>query len=133
MLFDVRSAYYSVLRDLLTSTQPQGEDIDYAWARARLLFHNVELQARFVSEFRKGNMLEALGASPATVAFFQAHLRCTWYVTRPDTHTAFRAESGTAPGSPVADVLFALLFRGFLEHLQQELRNTGICAHALAG
>ena len=40
----------------------------------------------------------------------------------------YQANSGTAPGSPVADVLFCRLFNRFLDNLQQLLEAQGIVA-----
>ena len=130
VFFDVRAAYYSVVRDFLTSTSAQRADDHFVQHRAQRLFADASLQQHFVEAFRRGNLLTELGADPATVAFFQSHLRCTWFVTRHDTDYAFKAESGTAPGSPVADVLFGLLFSGFLKDLQDSLCSLGVNATA---
>ena len=99
VFFDVKSAYYSVIRHLLISTRLQRQDPDFARLRANDLFADPVLREHFVYEFQRGNLLAALGADEATVAYFQAHLRCTWYVTRRDATQVYQANSGTAPGS----------------------------------
>ena len=128
IFFNVKSAYYSVIRHLLTSTRVQRQDPAYACACAAEFFTDPVLRENFVQEFRQGNLLAALGADEATVAYFQAHLRCTWYVTHCEATQVYQANSGTAPGSPVADVLFGLLFSRFLDGLQQLLEAQGIVA-----
>ena len=127
VFLDVRSAYYSIIRDLVTSTASQRCDADMVRRRAAELFSYEELRDRFIDLFTQGNLLESCGASPATTAFFQAHLRCTWYAVRRDATTAFQSSSRTAPGS---HMLFGLLFSQFLDCLQQRLRSLGLNAVA---
>ena len=126
---DVKSAYYSVIRDVLSATPEQRANVHFAEARARFLFQDPDLQRQFVEKFAVDDPLVAFGASPATIRYVQAHLGQTWYVTRRDAPQAYLTTTGTAPGSPVADILFSLVFRNFLVGVQTHLAQQGLTAH----
>ena len=121
VFFDVKSAYYSVIRDCVVSSHANRRDTAYVQSRAQALFADAGQRQRFVTALQGGNLLEMFGADPATVAYFQAHLQR-------DTDKAFQATSGTAPGSPVADVLFGLIFSQFLHTLHGALVAQGLQA-----
>ena len=123
---DVRSAYYSVVRDIISATPAQRQDVEWAAKRAAFLFKDTSLQEQFIQRLQAGNPLAAFGASHATLRYVQAQLGSTWFVSRPDASEAFSTGSGTAPGAPIADTLFALVFRDFLIGVQQFLVDSSI-------
>ena len=112
---DVRSAYYSVVRDIISATPAQRRDTVWASQRAAFLFKDPLLREQFTQRLRAGNPLAEFGASYATMRYVQAQLGATWFVSRPDASQAFSTGSGTAPGAPIADTLFALGFSGVFD------------------
>ena len=123
---DVRTAYYSVLRDLLSATSSQRADPEGAEARAAFLFREPHVRADFVRRLREQNPLLDFGASPETLRYVQSQIGETWFVSRTDASTVFKTGTGTAPGAPIADTLFALVFRDFLISVQEFLDQEGI-------
>ena len=121
VFIDVRTAYYSVVRDIICASPPQRSDAAWAAKRAAFLFKDPSLQQSFMQRLRRGNPLAEFGASAATLQYVQAQLGSTWFVTRPDSETFYTTGTGTAPGAPVADTLFALVFRDFLIGMQDFL------------
>ena len=125
---DVRTAYYSVLRDLLSASDAERCDDAWVQARANFLFKDPRLQSEFIDKLRTYNPLREFGASAATLRYVQAQLGQTWFAARPDSNTVFQTGTGTAPGSPIADTLFATVFRDFLMSVQDFLDLKGLSA-----
>ncbi|CAE7614655.1 unnamed protein product [Symbiodinium microadriaticum] len=128
VFIDAASAYYAITRDGIALTAAQRADDDFLLRRAKLLFTDPTLQAHFVACVKRGEVAEALAAKPATRILLQKHLAKTWYVGRQDASSAFVAESGTAPGAPLADAMFSLVFAGLLRETRDFLLRRGIQA-----
>ena len=123
---DVRTAYYSVVRDIICATPGQRYDPEWASNRAAFLFKDPTQQRQFVQRLQSGNPLAEFGASQATLSYVQAQLGSTWFVARPDADEVFATGTGTAPGAPIADTLFALVFRDFLLSVQDFLASLSV-------
>ena len=126
LFIDSRAAYYSVVRDLLVppaGTQPNTDDL---WRRARLLFDQESAQRRFVEGMRQGGLLAQASASPTLHGYVAAQTSGTWYTTDADSEALWCTESGTAPGSPIADALFAVIYASFLLEMQGALEDKGL-------
>ena len=130
---DVKTAYYSVVRDILSATEAQRADEAWISSRACFLFRDPILRSDFSRRVKAGNPLVDFGASPATLRYVQSQVGHTWFASREDAEQVFRTGTGTAPGAPIADTLFALVFRDFLLSVQQFLteKNLGICLRIL--
>ena len=109
VFIDAASAYYAIARDAIALTDPQRNDVAFLRQRAALLFNDPTLRDHFVTSMQKGDVAQALAATPATRILLQKHLCSTWYVTRTDASHAYFAASGTAPGAPLADAMFSLV------------------------
>ena len=125
---DVKTAYYAVVRDVLAATPELRQDAQFAASRAAFLFRDHALREQFMASLAHGDPLTDFGASAATIRFVQSHLGHTWYTARKDAASVYLTATGTAPGSPVADVLFAIVFRDFLLGVQEHLQLRGIHA-----
>ncbi|CAE7237926.1 unnamed protein product [Symbiodinium microadriaticum] len=128
VFIDAASAYYAITRDGIALTAAQRADEDFLLKRARLLFTDPALQANFVACIKRGEVAEALAAKPATRILLQKHLARTWYVGRQDASCAYVASSGTAPGAPLADAMFSLVFAGLLRETRDFILSRGIQA-----
>ena len=127
---DCKAAYYSVAREVLSAPPDLIHDDKWAYARAAVFFPDPLLQEGFVQALRSHPTAEALQARPALACFLRKQLDSTWFVGRDDSQCAMRAESGTAPGSPIADLLFGLVFQRFLHDINHCLQSQGYQAFA---
>ncbi|CAE7864363.1 unnamed protein product [Symbiodinium sp. KB8] len=128
VFIDAASAYYAIARDAIALTDSQRNDAAFLGQRAALLFTDPILQEHFVKSMQKGDVAQALAATPATRILLQKHLCSTWYVTRSDASHAYFAASGTAPGAPLADAMFSLVFAGLLRETRDFLKSRGFHA-----
>ena len=111
---DCKAAYYSVAREVLTATPEQISDDSWARSRATLFFDEASQQDAFIQALRAHNAPGELQHFPELAAILRGQLANTWFTGRTDSAVAMRAESGTVPGSPVADLLFGVVFQKFL-------------------
>ena len=111
---DCKAAYYSVAREVLTATPEQIADDSWTRSRASLFFDEASQQAAFIQALRAHNAPGELQSFPELAAILRGQLANTWFTGRTDSAVAMRAESGTVPGSPVADLLFGVVFQKFL-------------------
>ena len=125
---DSASAYYSIVRDFITIDPAACPPDSVLWDRAAALYENESDQAAFVQHMKQGNLLDALQASPTLRRYVAGHLRHGWFVTDEGLPTVCRSETGTAPGSPIADTLFGLIYARFLTSMDAQLKEKGIMA-----
>ena len=128
IFIDSASAYYSITKDFLALSWEQKQNEELLRARARVLFDTVELQEDFIQVLRESADDVSAALSPALQTFLQKQLDRTWYMCRVDSAEAYVANSGTAPGSPLADVMFSLIFGKLLSRIAQFLQESGLQA-----
>ena len=129
LFVDCASAYYSVIRDFYYAGPCKRWSQAEQQERAGLFFADPAAQTRFVEDVSCGRWLEAMQLLREVHRLLAAQLCTTWYADgRPGT-TLYQTQSGTAPGSPVADALFAALFSRFLKGIEGFLRAAGISPH----
>ncbi|CAE7834192.1 ggact.2, partial [Symbiodinium necroappetens] len=128
IFIDSAAAYYSIAKDFLALTWEQKQDEELLRARARAIFDDRGLQDDFISILRGSadDVSEAL--PPALQTFLQKQLDQTWYISRVDAAEAYVAKSGTAPGAPLADVMFSLIFGRLLSRMAGFLAESGLQA-----
>ena len=114
IFLDCRAAYYSVAREVLQATPAQLQDEEWLQQRASIFFDDAHARRQFIEALQTHTAPGALDASPELAAVLRGQLHQTWFVTRAEAGYARSAESGTVPGSPVADLMFALVFQRFL-------------------
>ena len=125
---DATSAYYSITRDFLSLTPEQRRDASFLQNRASLLFTDAGLQQQFIQMAQRDEAAQAFCESPELRIYVQKQLEQTWYVSRHDADSAYFANSGTAPGAPLADLLFSLVFGGVLRRTRDFLLRRGFQA-----
>eukprot|EP00439_Symbiodinium_sp_Y106_P076621 s57_g15.t2 len=123
---DSKSAYYSVVRDALIASRREESD-GTLWARASALFPLQADRATFVRSIKQGDLLAAFQLPLYLVQYLEAQLGTTWYAMSAPASTTFVAGSGTAPGSPVADLFFGFLYSRFLIQIEEALLGEGHC------
>ena len=124
LFVDCAAAYYSVVRDFYMAGPYHHWNDEALQQRAELFFADAQSRAAFLQDMRDG-----LWLPPALHRIVMAQFHRTWYVDgRPGT-TLYLTQTGTAPGSPVADALFAFLFSRFLHGMEDFLRTSFVSPH----
>ncbi|CAE7848430.1 unnamed protein product [Symbiodinium sp. KB8] len=121
--FDVRAAYYRVLRQILVKTG------DQEWALRKLL-HELGVPPQALQELAQ--KMDSIGIlADAGVPEHLCHLLAdamqgTWF--RIDCGTALTlTRRGVRPGDCLADVLFSFTFSAYLASTGEALRGAGVC------
>ena len=128
VFIDCAAAYYSVAREVLVATPEQCQDPGWAFERAAVFFDDEEDRKAFVEALQAHNLPDLLRERPELATLLRSQLADTWFSGRAEAHAAMRAESGTMPGSPVADLLFGLVFQRFLWKINGRLEKLGCSA-----
>ncbi|CAE7638887.1 CFDP2 [Symbiodinium sp. CCMP2592] len=122
VFFDVRAAYYQVVRETLTSDAPDDSIL-------QSLFCKLGVPPDALAELRDHlaslNHLIDSNGSLHLEAFTRELFKGTWF--RLDQHVDLVATSaGVRPGDPLADVFFALSFSAYLRSVQAFLRQQSL-------
>ena len=131
LFMDCRSAYCSVVCDFLCLPSGLSDRSAFLHARADILFQHSEVRQQFVQFLSESDILSRFGAPARLRRFVAATFQDTWFVTDRTGDTAWLTKSGTAPGSPIADILFGLVFASFLRDLELSLARDGCCVQLL--
>ena len=118
LFLDCKSAYHSVVRDLLTLPAGCLADPQSLYSRACQLFQSEAARQRFVDDMLQGLRAQTSGA---------------WFTTDATGCTLWATQSGTAPGSPIADALFAIVYASFLTDVQSRLHAQGCTSVEVCG
>ncbi|OLQ11339.1 hypothetical protein AK812_SmicGene4821 [Symbiodinium microadriaticum] len=129
LFVDCAAAYYSIVRDFYFSGPHHTWSDEELVLRSQLFFEHKEDQEAFVAEMKNGQWLTALMLPPELHRIIAAQLQDTWYIDGNPGTTLYSTNSGTSPGSPVADALFAFLFSRFLRGIEAFLQARGVSPH----
>ncbi|CAE7432948.1 unnamed protein product [Symbiodinium sp. CCMP2456] len=122
IFYDLRAAFYRVVREMLFQTDLSDQSI--CALVHRLGLPHTALQ-EIASQLQAIAVLPSCGASPHLTALVQDMLHATWFkVDVSDTITL--TCKGTRPGDPAADVLFSLVFAAFVRTLEPILQAHGL-------
>ena len=104
-------------------TLPAGclADPQSLYSRACQLFQSEAARQRFVKR------------TPASAALCGHRLHGAWFTTDATGCTLWATQSGTAPGSPIADALFAIVYASFLTDVQSRLHAQGCTSVEVCG
>ena len=122
LFFDIRAAYYQLLRQLAT-------DIHEDDAELLRLFHRMNVPAEALQELREHlqamSAVAAAGASPHLAAIAADLFRGSWF--RLEGHTAIAlTRRGTRPGDPTADVIYAFCLAALHRCMDTALDAAGL-------
>ena len=122
VFYDVRAAYYQVLRECLTGADLDDRVLLQLFSKLGVPSHAFsELQAQLS---RLATLADS-GCTPHTVALLEEVFVGTWF--RMDQHVPLVATSaGVRPGDPLADVLFAVSFSAYAKAVQEALSAAGL-------
>ncbi|OLQ10081.1 hypothetical protein AK812_SmicGene6223 [Symbiodinium microadriaticum] len=133
LFIDSRAAYYSLVRDTLIASCTMQTD-EQLRQRARALFPFRDDQDGYVQHMKQGGLIQALQLPEPLVRYLESQLGTTWFAMEAPAHTPYVSGSGTAPGSPIADLLFSFVYARFLRHAEELLLAEGhyvaLCAES---
>eukprot|EP00435_Cladocopium_sp_Y103_P017780 s237_g4.t1 len=105
LFIDIRAAFYSIAKPLLAGVTT---DI----GKIRHIFDVMKLPAdvwdSFLCNVQDANLVQQATQSPLLAANVASNLDQTWFVV-PDGSSTYAPLTGSRPGDPMADVLFALV------------------------
>ena len=118
---DIRAAFYSVAKQLLTGCFDHAE-IDHV---AELLaIPETAREALAANICNTQAVLKSTG-SKTVAGVVSAMLQDTWFVI-PSGRTVLKPATGSRPGDPVADILFGMIMGHMLQTIGERLDNLGI-------
>ena len=118
---DLRSAFYSVVREFLLSKPPA--DLDLLGLCTALGLTDEQVMA-LVSLLDPGGDNMSQAVPQHLKAYLADLLACTWFQVRGADHP-IQTHKGTRPGDPLADLLFSMCIAGPLQLLAREMRDAG--------
>ncbi|CAE7516044.1 Large2 [Symbiodinium sp. KB8] len=124
LFIDSRAAYYSLVRDSLVRSQTLQTE-DQLYQRARALFPFRDDQDHYVRHMQAGGLIPALQLPEPLVRYLESQLGTTWFSMEAPSQAPYVSGSGTAPGSPIADLLFSFVYARFLQHVEEILLAEG--------
>ncbi|CAE7301905.1 CACNA1H [Symbiodinium sp. CCMP2592] len=127
---DCRAAYYSIAREVLHASPQELQSDAWVRDRAKIFFTDQGQQDAFIAALRDHAVPDLLRQQPVLATLLRKQLDGTWFSGRIDSPDVMQAESGTVPGSPIADLLFGLAFQHFLHSIEDTLAEQGCQAFA---
>ncbi|CAE7446716.1 unnamed protein product, partial [Symbiodinium sp. CCMP2456] len=124
VFIDSRAAYYSIIRDSLVASRVELTTAELR-CRAQALFPFSDDQESYVRHMQAGGIVRALQLPEPLVRYLESQLGTTWFSMANPINAAYVADSGTAPGSPIADVLFSFVYARFLTQAEDLLIQEG--------
>ena len=124
LFIDSKAAYYSLVRDSLVMSQTLQTE-DQLRQRAKALFPFRDDQDHYVRHMRSGGLIQALQLPDPLIRYLESQLGTTWFCMEAPSSAPYISGSGTAPGSPIADLLFSFVYARFLQHVEEILLAEG--------
>ena len=125
LFVDCRTAFYSTARQALTGNET-GQTSAFIDTLAGELFSEPEDRLRFVAQTVGPGLLCQHNVPPAVRRVISAMLDNTWFSIAGDSSAhVFQTRTGTAPGSPVADLEFQIIFAGAMAQMEQRVQEVG--------
>ena len=127
IFLDGKSAYYSTIRDFLFDhelTDPASlEEV------IRLLVPAEDLHEAAVAALLGPCLLQMAGVADGLADYLQASLRGTWFTMDVHASVVQHTLTGTAPGTPLADLLYQFVQTRLMRGVTADLRECGLQAH----
>lgn len=120
---DIKSAYYSVIKEFFATTR--GDEHEALAS----LFHRLGLPRLALDDFIKTvsstNLLEDAAVPEVLGQIIQSTITASWFQI-PGSSRVCVPSTGTRPGDPLADVLYAYVMGNILGEAYQEFAKTGL-------
>eukprot|EP00439_Symbiodinium_sp_Y106_P038845 s1587_g4.t1 len=123
LFVDCRSAFYATVRQTLTG-QESGQTAKFLHSLAEDLFDHPDEQLAFIARAVGPSLLQHHDVPPVVRRVICAMLDNTWFcVAGHHRHHFFQTRTGTAPGSPIADVQFQVIFTEVIRRLEVKIKE----------
>ena len=127
LFIDGRAAYYSVIRQVLFDevTENEVQFLEALFGRLGFTDHQ---QSSLLAALQGPGIFARAGVAASLQQFLRTSLQGTWFTmghgcnSLPVQHT----QSGTVPGTPLADLLYAFVQSSFQKAVHDELREAGL-------
>ena len=120
MLFvDLRSAFYTVVRQMLTGFSGKVQELVPIFQRLKLPPESFQA---FLANVQEANLVAEATGSTAATKMIQTTLQQTWFAI-PGGDSLFAPSTGSRPGDPLADWMFSLLVARMLEQINSKLET----------
>ena len=123
---DIKSAYYTVVKEFFFETQPED-----GLAAIKGLFHRLHLPEAalddFVTTVMETDLLDAADVPLVLRQLIQSTITASWFQI-PGSDKVCVPATGTRPGDPLADVLFAYVMSSVLWDAYQTFFEEGLLA-----
>ena len=125
LFLDGRSAYYATIRDFLFTHELESPaDLHEL---VRLLVPDESLHDQLVAALVGPGLLAQAQLGTSLQDFLRGNLKATWFTMDLDDPVLQQTRSGTAPGSPLADLLYQFVQTQFMLGVMQDMRDQGLC------
>ena len=127
LFLDGKAAYYALIRQRLFTCHTS-DDISFLEGLFRDLCLTDEQQAVLLAQMRQEGALSQAGVHSDLESFLHHCMVGTWFTMGCGGSDAplFWTRSGTVPGTPLADLLFAFVQANFYRAVQHDLQEQGI-------
>ena len=127
LFLDGKSAYYALIRQRLFACNEQ-DDVCFLERLFQDLLLTDEQQSVVLAAMRHAGALSRAGVHSDLEAFLHQCLNGTWFTMGDGCSHAevYWTRSGSVPGTPLADLLFAFIQAEFYRSVQSDLQDRGI-------
>eukprot|EP00438_Fugacium_kawagutii_P019093 Skav234721 [mRNA] locus=scaffold634:416566:420593:- [translate_table: standard] len=129
LFVDIRSAFYGVVRQMLSSALTSEDSLQGLFQKLRL---PVSSWLAFRDNVLSGHLLREASGSSLLAQGVESALQHSWFSVPAGT-TLMRPLTGSRPGDPNADLLFAFIMTRMLEQIQERLLGDDLIPEPLQG
>ena len=122
IFIDIKSAFYSVVKQLLTEEDSSGNRLREVFTKMRL---PESVWETFVDNVERCSLIQQATGSEILAKSTQAMLSHSWYAI-PDASCISAPMTGSRPGDPGADLLFGLLMSKILQTIHIRASQAGM-------
>ena len=123
LTLDIESAFYRSVRQLLIADE-SGNITDKG---LDLIFDRFQLHPGMIGEFTKqleqGSIMDNAALNRAIQRVIDSSFSGSW-CRIPTSEQCLQTQTGTKPGSPIADLLFCMIMSKYMQKTSQELQST---------
>eukprot|EP00435_Cladocopium_sp_Y103_P043087 s478_g12.t1 len=122
VFIDIRSAFYSIAKPLLTGCS---RDVSHVRHIFEVMHLPEEVWCHFLQNIQDANLVRKATQSQLVTENITSNLDQTWFVV-PDAQGPCAPLTGSRPGDPMADVLFAMVMARIIAQINRKADMAGI-------
>ena len=122
LFLDLKSAFYTIAKPLLSQWEGDSDSLQQL---ARMLGIPEDAIAAFIEHVGHSDLILKATDNPQAAQMVSASLARTWFVI-PNASAICAPKTGSRPGDPVADILFAYVMACILDQVQLRMEVEGL-------